>query len=122
MNLIDRIATLYRETFGHTPAHIARAPGRVNLLGEHVDYNNGFVLPAAIDRATYVAFSPTNARHSRLVALDFAEKVSFSPETLARKKQADGSPLPEWGLYPAGVVWALTEENLPVLSMNAVFA
>jgi galactokinase len=68
MNIIDRITTHYHETFGHTPAHIARAPGRVNLLGEHVDYNDGFVLPAAIDRATYVAFSPTNARHSTLVA------------------------------------------------------
>lgn len=122
MNLIDQIKTHYRETFGHTPAHIARAPGRVNLLGEHVDYNNGFVLPAAIDRATYVAFSPTNARHSTLVALDFREQVSFSPESIPRKKQANGSPLPEWGLYPAGVMWALTEEECAALPMNAVFA
>ena len=58
MNLIDQLATRYYEKFGHKPAHIARAPGRVNLLGEHVDYNDGFVLPAAIDHSTYVAFSP----------------------------------------------------------------
>src|SRR5512143_2856794 len=122
MNLIDQIKNNYREIFGHTPAHIARAPGRVNLLGEHVDYNDGFVLPAAIDRATYVAFSPTNARHSTLVALDFREQVSFSPESIPRKKQANGSPLPEWGLYPAGVMWALTEEECAALPMNAVFA
>lgn len=122
MNLLDRITTYYRKTFGHTPAHIARAPGRVNLLGEHVDYNDGFVLPAAIDRATYVAFSPTNARHSTIVAMDFDQQTSFSRESLPRKKQADGSPLPEWGLYPAGVMWALVEEKLPVMSMNAVFA
>jgi galactokinase len=122
MNLIDQLASHYQEKFGHTPAHIARAPGRVNLLGEHVDYNAGFVLPAAIDRATYVAFSPTNARHSTLVAVDFNQQASFSPETMLSKSQVDSAPLPEWALYPAGVMWALTEENLPILSMNAVFA
>lgn len=122
MNLIDRLSTIYRETFGYFPAHIARAPGRVNLLGEHVDYNDGFVLPAAIDRATYIAFSPTNARHSTLVAVDFDQQASFSPDSVPTKTQADSSPLPEWALYPAGVMWALMQEELPVLSMNAVFA
>jgi galactokinase len=122
MNIIDHIAAIYRDKFGQTPIHIARAPGRVNLLGEHVDYNDGFVLPAAIDRATYVAFSPTNAGHSTLVAVDFDQKAAFSPETILSKKQADLSPLPEWAFYPAGVMWALTQENLPVVSMNAVFA
>ena len=122
MNIIDRITILYREKFGHTPAHLARAPGRVNLLGEHVDYNDGFVLPAAIDRATFVAFSPTNAHHSTLVAADFNQQASFSSESISTKTQADASPLPEWGLYPAGVMGSLIEENLPVLSMNAVFA
>jgi galactokinase len=122
MNLIDQLAVTYREKFGHTPAHIARAPGRVNLLGEHVDYNDGFVLPAAIDHATYVAFSPTNARHSTLVAVDFNQQASFSPETIQSKTQADSSPLPEWALYPAGVLWVLLEENLRILPMNAVYA
>jgi galactokinase len=122
MQLIDRLSSIYRETFGHMPAHIARAPGRVNLLGEHVDYNDGLVLPAAIDRATYVAFSPAEARHSTLVAADFDQQTSFSPETVPNKTQADSSSLPEWGLYPAGVMWALMGENLPVPAMNAVFA
>lgn len=122
MNLIDRLSNIYRETFGHTPAHIARAPGRVNLLGEHVDYNDGFVLPAAIDRAAYIAFSPTNAPHSTLLAVDFSQQASFSPDSIPTKTQADSSPLPEWGLYPAGVMWSLVEENLPVAPMNAVFA
>ena len=121
MKLIDHIATIYHEKFGHIPAHIARAPGRVNLLGEHVDYNDGFVLPAAIDRATYVAFSPTNTPHSTLVAADFDQYASFSAETISTKKQPDASSLPEWAHYPAGVMWSLLEEELPVLSMNAVF-
>ena len=122
MKLIDQISNIHREKFGYAPAHIARAPGRVNLLGEHVDYNDGFVLPAAIDRATYVAFSPTNARHSTLVAADFDQQASFSAESIPTKTQSDSSPLPEWGLYPAGVMWSLMEENLPIPSINAVFA
>lgn len=122
MNLIDRLSNIYRETFGYTPAHIARAPGRVNLLGEHVDYNDGFVLPAAIDRATYIAFSPTSAPHSTLLAVDFSQQASFSPDSIPTKTQADSSPLPEWGLYPAGVMWSLVEDDLPVVPMNAVFA
>lgn len=122
MDIIENITNLYRETFGYPPAHIARAPGRVNLLGEHVDYNDGFVLPAAIDRATYVAFSPTNARHSTLVAADLNQQASFSLETLSSKTQVDGSPLPEWTLYPAGVMKALHDEHLGVLDIHAVFS
>lgn len=122
MNLIDQITTIYKERFGHTPAHIARAPGRVNLLGEHVDYNDGFVMPAAIDRATYVAFSPTNAPHSTLAAVDFDQEASFSAESISTKTQPDLSTLPEWALYPAGVMWSLLEEKLPTLSINAVYS
>jgi len=122
MSIIDQILKTYQEKFGHKPAHIARAPGRVNLLGEHVDYNDGFVLPAAIDRATYVAFSPTNAPHSTLVAADFDQQASFSSESIATKTQADSASLPEWALYPAGVLWSLMEEKLSAPSMDAVFA
>lgn len=121
-NLIEHLSTIYREKFGQTPAHIVRAPGRVNLLGEHVDYNDGFVLPAAIDRATYIAFSPAGAPHSTLWAADFDQQVSFSPGTISTKSQIDSSLIPEWGLYPAGVMWSLMEETLPAFSMNAVFA
>ena len=122
MNIIDQITSTYKETFGHAPAHIARAPGRVNLLGEHVDYNDGLVMPAAIDRATYVAFSPTDAAHSTLVAADFNQRASFSAETLSTKTQPDSSPLPEWAHYPAGVMWSLMEEGVSTPNMNAVFS
>jgi galactokinase len=120
--LIDRIISIFRETFGSAPAHIVRAPGRVNLLGEHVDYNDGFVLPAAIDRATYIAFFPTVTALSTLVAVDFDQQTSFSPQTISSKTQTDGSPLPEWAHYPAGVMWSLNENGLETSGMNAVFA
>src|SRR3972149_12050618 len=84
MQLIDRISNIFHEKFGHTPMHIARAPGRVNLLGEHVDYNDGFVLPAAIDRATYIAFSPPISHQTTLVAAGFNEQASFFPPTIPR--------------------------------------
>ena len=121
MDIIDQIAAAYLEKFGSKPAHISRAPGRVNLLGEHVDYNDGFVLPAAIDRATYIAFSPASADHSTLIAADFDQQASFSPETIPSKTQPDSSPMPEWTLYPAGVMWALLEEGLAVPAMHAVY-
>jgi galactokinase len=121
-NLIDHITDLFHKTFGGAPTHLVRAPGRVNLLGEHVDYNDGFVLPAAIDRATYVAFSSTGSDLSTLSAVDFDQQASFSLQTIPLKAQADGSALPEWAHYPAGVMWSLNEEKLKTPGLNAVFA
>lgn len=118
----DTVLEVFRHKFGSDPAFIARAPGRVNLLGEHVDYNDGFVLPAAIDRATYVAFSPSISNVTTLVATDFSQQASFSLKTLAAKTQPDGSPLPEWATYTAGVMWALIEAGLETPAMNAVFS
>ncbi|HVF26462.1 MAG TPA: galactokinase, partial [Anaerolineales bacterium] len=121
MEIIQHITKLFSETFGGAPAHIARAPGRVNLLGEHVDYNDGLVLPAAIDRATYIAFSPTDSSQSTLVAADLNQRTSFSPQTLPSKTQTDASALPGWAQYPAGVMWALLEDDLAAPAMNAVY-
>jgi galactokinase len=122
MEIVEQITRIFQENFGHMPAHVGRAPGRVNLLGEHVDYNDGFVLPAAIDRATYVAFSAIDSNQTTLVAADFNEQVSFSPRTIPTKTQTDATPLPEWAHYPAGVMWALLEEKLSVPAINAVYA
>jgi len=122
MQIIDHITTIFHKTFGSAPEHVVRAPGRVNLLGEHVDYNDGFVLPAAIDRATYIAFSPTDSNQTSLVAVDFDQQVSFSPQTISSKTQLDGSSLPEWAHYPAGVMWSLNEAGLETRGMNAIFA
>ena len=122
MKIIDHITRIFQETFGNAPGHIVRAPGRVNLLGEHVDYNDGFVLPAAIDRATYIVFSPADSGRTTLIAQDFKQEVSFSAQSIRSKTQVDGSPLPEWAHYPAGVMWSLSEEHLSTPGMNAVFA
>ena len=122
MTFHETTTAKFRERFGEDPAYIIRAPGRVNLLGEHVDYNDGFVLPAAIDRATWLAFSPSDTDQTTLVALDLSEEVSFTPETLPTKTNADGNPLPGWAFYPAGVMWALQEAGLGTPALKGVYA
>jgi galactokinase len=61
MDLRQKIVNSFRKRFGADPDYVVRAPGRVNLLGEHVDYNDGFVLPAAIDRTTILACRPSGS-------------------------------------------------------------
>ena len=116
-DLIER----YRQRFNAAPTFMARAPGRVNLLGEHVDYNNGFVLPAAIDRATWIAFSPSGTDQNTLVAVDLNEESSFGLQNLDAKTQADGTPMPDWAKYPAGTMWAISSTNHATPGINAVY-
>ena len=122
MNLAEQVRSEYLRRFKSEPDFVAHAPGRVNLLGEHVDYNDGFVLPAAIDRATWIAFSPSSSDITTLLAADLDEQVSFLPKDLAARTDADGAVLPEWSQYPAGVLWALTEAGHAAPGMRAVFA
>lgn len=111
----------FNETFGGTPRLLARAPGRVNLLGEHVDYNEGVVLPAAIDREVQLAAAPTRDRRVTLQALDLNQQVSFSLDVLENRQDLDGQRLPQWAQYPAGVAWVLQEAGLAVPGMQAVY-
>ncbi|HEY0870101.1 MAG TPA: galactokinase family protein, partial [Acidothermaceae bacterium] len=62
-------ASLFHETFGRSPAGVWSAPGRVNLVGEHTDYNGGYVLPFAINLRTYAAVSPRDDRRARVLSL-----------------------------------------------------
>ena len=117
--MIDNLRSTFRQRFGREPQYIVGAPGRVNLLGEHVDYNDGFALPAAIDLATYITFSPIASPHSTLLAVDLDQSASFSAETLHAKTQPDGSPLPNWTCYPTGMMWALNEAGLETPAMQA---
>ncbi|HXD12430.1 MAG TPA: galactokinase [Anaerolineales bacterium] len=121
-NLRTHVTQRFQQTFQRKPDFIIRAPGRVNLLGEHVDYNDGFVLPAAIDRAVWIACSRASALHSTLEAVDLDERISFSSATIPTKTDVDGNPLPHWAKYPAGVAWALNEAGYEIPPINAIFA
>lgn len=118
----QQLINTFRELFGEQDLQVFRAPGRVNLLGEHVDYNGGSVLPAAIDRAVYLAASPNKTRTVQLFAQDLDQEVSFNLYSLDRKRDLAGDPLPDWALYPAGVAWALNDAGLEISGMQAVYS
>ena len=125
MSAVDtasRVAEVFRRRFGRACAGIARAPGRVNLLGEHVDYNDGFVLPAATDSATYVAFDASESQQVNLWADDYQEQIQFSLADLPHKVALDGASLPVWARYPAGVAWSLGEDGRLVHGLDAAYA
>lgn len=121
MNLQEKVTAHFRNRFGYEPAYIVRAPGRVNLLGEHVDYNDGFVLPIAIDRTTWLAFSPSQTPQTTLVAVDLSEEASFSLQTIPAKSDIHGKPLQMWALYPASIMWASNEARLNTPALNGVY-
>jgi galactokinase len=100
-------ARAYRREFGEEPALVASAPGRVNLIGEHTDYNDGFVLPCAIDFRVAAA---VGSGPGGLYSLDFAERRPMNG-------CADGS----WADYPRGVAWALAEAGKDVPLFQAAF-
>jgi len=83
------------------------SPGRVNLLGEHVDKNEGKVLPAAIDRAINLSAETRTDSILKINALDLGESVEIDLSRLDTKLDSAGSPLRSWAHYPAGVAWSL---------------
>lgn len=95
-----------------TVQYRAIGPGRVNLLGEHVDYNDGMVLPAAIDRQVTISANVRTDRLVHLQATDLNAEVVFSLDELEKRQDTTGRPLPHWALYPAGVAWALQQARL----------
>ena len=95
-----RVVREFESRFGAPPAHVARAPGRVNLIGDHTDYNDGFVLPMAIDRAVWIAFRPRGDTRVVLHSLDFDETASFDLDDGTKGDTG-------WLEYVRGVVWAL---------------
>lgn len=117
----EKAIQAYKQQFGAEPQYIARAPGRVNLLGEHVDYNNGFVLPAAIDRETYLAFSPSGSAVNTIYAADFDEQCSYSSYSMRQKADVGGAPMKEWAYYPAGIAWVLEEAGHNVVGIQGAF-
>lgn len=114
MSLQDRVTTEFTRRFGEPPAIIVRAPGRVNLIGEHTDYNDGFVLPMAIDRAMWIALRPRPDRLVSAFSLDMREAIEFD---LDRFEKLSG-----WGEYLKGVAWALSEAGYDVRGWEGVVA
>ncbi|TEU19279.1 MAG: galactokinase [Anaerolineales bacterium] len=106
----------FEEIFGCQPATVVRAPGRVNLIGEHTDYNDGYVLPVAIDRSILMAADPRPDRQVVLHALDFDQRAEFSLDDIRHDDQYP------WSNYQRGVAFFLQERGFELPGMNAVIS
>lgn len=118
MDPLDQIAATFQEIYGHAPAVVVRAPGRVNLLGEHVDYNDGWVMPAAIDRAVWLAVEAVESQDVSLHALDFDQYARFE---LERLHPLEEPALAQWADYPAGVAWAMRAAGHVLPGLRGVY-
>lgn len=110
MSIENRLAAQFTDVFNREATLAIRAPGRVNLIGEHTDYNDGFVLPCAINFATHILLAPNNSGKVRVFAADYQEQDEFNP--LAHIALSDK----QWANYIRGVVWALGEHGYPLPS------
>jgi len=113
---IGDIRKRFSKHYGRKASGVVRAPGRVNLIGEHTDYNDGFVLPIAIDRYTLAAFAPTDGRTVNLASVQQeGTPASFDLDTDIVK----GSP--QWANYPKGVAAGLVENGVELSAMDILF-
>jgi galactokinase len=101
------LTAAFETRWGRPPSGTWFAPGRVNLIGEHTDYNDGFVLPFALDKRTLVAAAPSRGR-TRVVSRTEPDAAEFAAATVAP------GDVGGWAAYVAGVVWALREAGHPV--------
>ena len=113
MNLVGAVRKKFIQLFREDPL-LVRSPGRVNLLGEHTDYNMGFVLPAAIDKAMYFAVTPRSDSQCEAFALDVNQSCRFTIDNLWSSRQ-------RWPNYLMGVVDQFTRGGLPIKGFNCVF-
>ena len=114
--LADRLATAHPEAAADRAAvRVVHAPGRVNLIGEHTDYNLGFVLPVAIDLGIAIALVPTEDRRVELTLAATGESLGFDLDAVGPKRGA-------WIDYVAGTAWAMAERGLPMTGFRGVLA
>ena len=111
----------FQHIFGGAPDFITAAPGRVNLIGEHTDYNDGYVFPIAIDKYVHIAVRPREDRRVALQASDVDERYEFSIPTFSERRVL---PLPisapAWSKYLVGVAMLLQRSGKPLVGMDAL--
>ena len=112
---IRELESKFEEMFGSKAECIVRAPGRVNLIGEHTDYNDGFVFPAAIDRDVLIAASVRNDRQVRAFALNFNQTATFSLDNIEKVEGRE-----RWSNYLRAMAFIFSQEGLPTCGVNCV--
>lgn len=111
---MDRVADAFRRRFGTEPAGVWGAPGRVNVIGEHVDYNGGRCLPFALPQRTFVALAPTDDGTVEVASLQAGSGWS------GRLDDVRPGAVGPWAGYAVGVPWALRQDGLPAPGFRAV--
>lgn len=113
----EGVISTFHQVFGHLPAGLIRAPGRANLIGEHTDYNDGFVMPLAVDRAVWMAFAPRADQDILIYTMDFGNRtVQFGLNELRDES------LPHWSKHIRGAWWLLGQQGHPLSGATVVIA
>lgn len=112
--MIPSINQAFQKRFGDLPEFIVRAPGRVNLIGEHTDYNEGFVLPMAIDREIWIGLRPRDDDKVMLHSIDFPAPAEFSLGKISREES--------WTDYVSGMSWILQDLGFPLRGWEGILS
>jgi galactokinase len=114
--LIKKTIAFFEETFGSSPEKTVLSPGRINIIGEHIDYNDGYVLPAAIDKIICFAFEKNNSKESRIIAIDLNDQFEIDlTETVELNEKV-------WTNYLRGVINQLKINGFVFEGFNCVFS
>lgn len=102
-------------TYGHAPDHLFFSPGRVNLIGEHTDYNGGYVFPAALTMGTYLAVKQTDDQMLHLASANFDQQITCSINDLSYKKEDN------WGNYQRGYSTFFSNQGFELTGLEMYF-
>lgn len=117
MNVKTTVIDTFAQVYSKQPDMVVRAPGRANLIGDHTDYNDGFVMPLAVDRALWMAVGRRDDGLMSVHSLDFGDtNVTFSLEQLEDKS------LPHWTLHIRGAWWLLQQQGISPIPLSVVIA
>ncbi|MFH6965923.1 galactokinase [Flavobacterium sp. FlaQc-28] len=114
--LIQNTTAFFEKSFGTKPEKIVLSPGRINIIGEHIDYNDGYVLPAAIDKVICFALEKNNSKKSKIIAIDLNEE--FEIDLTQEVKLNDIV----WTNYIRGVIKQLKDNDFSFEGFNCVFS
>lgn len=114
--LIQNTTAFFEKSFGSKPEKVVLSPGRINIIGEHIDYNDGYVLPAAIDKVICFAFEKSNSKKSKIIAIDLNEE--FEIDLTEEVKLSDIV----WTNYIRGVIKQLQDNGFSFEGFNCVFS
>lgn len=114
--LVQNTTAFFEKSFGSAPQKVVLSPGRINIIGEHIDYNDGYVLPAAIDKVICFAFAKNNTKKSRIVAIDLNE--DFEIDLTQEITLSDVV----WTNYIRGVIKQLQDNGFVFEGFNCVFS